>query len=955
MSVYQTKKILDHRLRWDRRPTGLPMIVAITTIAGLLMVPAGRGLAQEAKAQGAQEAKLGLGDLIKQANPSIVLINIENKSGRKLGFGSGFLIDDKGLVATNLHVVRRAAKARVVFEFKDGNTASVKCLRAYDKKRDLAILELDKTPAAARSLPLGPRTFPAPGDAVTAIGHPQGLNFTATNGIVSGIRKTSDQAAVNPEEERVFIQNTAFIAGGSSGGPLLSDAGRVIGINPSVLPGQAISFAVHVSHLIDLLAKARGAAPQPLPGNEGSELFSPLADLEPRVNRMYEEYTNAANEFNKQLLGAPNQFQRELIRRTQNPGPKYAKRFLQIADQERRTTAGFQALYWACMADDASVPGSVFKQALDRILEDHAKERWVHHAFQGLFGEDHQSVSVFFRETLNRNPHPIVQGAACYYLANRLKQKPKFDEAEVLSLLKRCIGEFKDVRLEYEAEGQPVEYPVAELAKPTIFAIEHLSVGKKAAEITGKDVDGKTFKLSDYKGKVVVLDFFADWCPYCVNMYPEERELSQKLAGKPFAMLGVSCDSQDTLREILADKRVTWRCWSDGKEGPIAANWQLQGVPLMFVIDQEGVIRHKFEGQTTPGLLQQTVTKLVKSVPGYQSPIEEVARLSGHATNETVNFAAFSPDGGCVLSGSDDRMVTLWDRKTGKVIRKFGPTGGRIFSAVFSPDGRRALSGGEDKVVRLWDLESGNLIREFAGHTEWVFSVAFSSDGRRAFSTSGGFERNGWQHGTDSSVRVWDVQTGKEVRKLEGLKGRVWSVAISPDGRHVLSGGHERTPILWDVATGVEVRRFLGHTDDVLCVAFLPDGRRAVSCSSDRTIRLWDVDTGKEIHRFVGHSNAVISLAVSPDGRHLLSSDYSAHELRLWDLNTREQIDRIDLGKIAPGRGSFSPDGRHAVWPGTEGSLFVYELSTVPAKALAKAPKPVDPKAPGSKPAGAAK
>jgi hypothetical protein len=156
MSVYQNKKVLDHRLRWDWRPTGLPMILAITTIAGLLMVPGGRGLAQAGKAQGAQEAKLGLGDLIKQANQSVVLINIENKSGPKVGFGSGFLIDDKGLVATNLHVVRQAAKARVIFEFKDGNTAGVKCLRAYDKKRDLAILELDKPPPAAKPLPLGP-------------------------------------------------------------------------------------------------------------------------------------------------------------------------------------------------------------------------------------------------------------------------------------------------------------------------------------------------------------------------------------------------------------------------------------------------------------------------------------------------------------------------------------------------------------------------------------------------------------------------------------------------------------------------------------------------------------------------------------------------------------------------------------------------------------------------------
>ncbi len=583
MRFDEPRLILDGRGSRDQRPAGRSFRFATATLAGLLLliVPGGRSLAQE-KAQEGQEAKLGLGDLIKQANQSVVLINIENKSGQKIGFGSGFLVDNKRFVVTNFHVVKRAAKARVVFDLKEGNTAVVKSLRAYDKKKDLAILELEKTPTAVKSLPLGPRTFPALGDTVTAIGHPQGLNFTATNGIVSGIRKASDLAPVKAEDDRVMIQSTAFIAGGSSGGPLLSDTGRVIGINTSVMPGQGIAFAVHVSHLIDLLPKARSAPPQPLPGNEGSDLFSPLADLEPRVKRMYEDYSNAYNEFNKQLQGARNQLEYNLINRTQNPGPKYAKRFFQIAGQERRTTSAFQALFLACVTDNPSAPGSVFKQALDRILEDHAKERWLHHAFQTLSGVDHESVTVLLRESLKRNPHRNVQGAACYYLGVRLSQKPKHDEAEVLSLLKRCSGEFKDVLLEYSVEGQRLEYPLADIAKPMAFAIEHLSVGKKALDIVGTDADGKTFKLSDYKGKVVVLDFFADWCPFCVKMYPEERGLVQKLEGKPFAILGVNCDSTDTLRQILADKKVTWRCWSDGKEGPIAQTWQLEGYPLMY-------------------------------------------------------------------------------------------------------------------------------------------------------------------------------------------------------------------------------------------------------------------------------------------------------------------------------------------------------------------------------------
>ena len=315
-----------------------------------------------------------------------------------------------------------------------------------------------------------------------------------------------------------------------------------------------------------------------------------------------------------------------------------------------------------------------------------------------------------------------------------------------------------------------------------------------------------------------------------------------------------------------------------------------------------------------------------------QPPITEVARFLGH--DEAVEIAVVSPDGRRILSGSVDKTLILWDRETAQPIRRLRGHTAAVRAVAISPDGRRAVSGGEDKVVRLWDLETGETIREFRGHTEWVFSVAFSPDGRLAYSTSGGFHDQGWRHGTDSAIRVWDVATGQEVRKLEAHKGIVWSVAISPDGRSVLSGGHEMTPILQDAKTGAEVRRFPGHTGDITCVAFLPDGRRAVSCSADRTIRLWDVNTGQEIHEFRGHSDAVVWVAVSPDGCRLLSSSYNGSELCLWDVVSRKMIHRIDWGTVNPTRGSFTPDGRHAVWGGTDGVIRMYRL---PAPNLGKA------------------
>jgi WD40 repeat protein len=237
-----------------------------------------------------------------------------------------------------------------------------------------------------------------------------------------------------------------------------------------------------------------------------------------------------------------------------------------------------------------------------------------------------------------------------------------------------------------------------------------------------------------------------------------------------------------------------------------------------------------------------------------------------------------------------------------------------------------------DTIVRLWDLESNDVIREFRGHTEYVFSVAFSPDGRLAYSTSGGTPAEGWQDGRDSAIRVWDVETGREVRRMEGHRGLVWSLAISPDGRRVLSGGRDMTVILWDAENGAETRRFRGHTGDVGCVAFLPDGLRAVSLSSDRTIRLWDVDTGQEIHCMRGQNvpggvdGQPTWLAVSPDGRRLLSSSNTQRELLLWDLEACKLLYRLDWGNVGPIRGCFTPDGQHAAWSGTDGVVRLYRL-----------------------------
>ena len=146
-------------------------------------------------------------------------------------------------------------------------------------------------------------------------------------------------------------------------------------------------------------------------------------------------------------------------------------------------------------------------------------------------------------------------------------------------------------------------------------AVTSLGVGKAAPEVESVLLDGKKVKLSDYKGKVVLLDIWATWCPPCRAMIPHEREMVEKNKDKPFVLISVSADDKkETLEKFLEKEKMPWvHWWDNGPESKVLKSYRVKAFPTLYLIDHTGTIKHKWIGAPGNDKLDAAVEELVKA------------------------------------------------------------------------------------------------------------------------------------------------------------------------------------------------------------------------------------------------------------------------------------------------------------------------------------------------------
>ena len=255
-----------------------------------------------------------------------------------------------------------------------------------------------------------------------------------------------------------------------------------------------------------------------------------------------------------------------------------------------------------------------FTEAADLIAEHYAASPEIFN-FGEVLGGRHDSprwaprFEPHLRKILSANEDRWVRCTASLALAS-IAQLDVGRQAEAEQLYEKFIKEF-DGQHEYHAQG--IEEQLRARAGERLLGMRFASIGRAAPEMVGVDLEGEPMRLSDYRGKVVLVSFWATWCSPCMKFIPHERELAERLKDQPFAIVGVNADDdEEPAAHAVKKYKISWPSFRDARPGKesISDEWHAL-YPTLYLIDHEGIIRKRWTGAPAPAELNRMVDELV--------------------------------------------------------------------------------------------------------------------------------------------------------------------------------------------------------------------------------------------------------------------------------------------------------------------------------------------------------
>jgi peroxiredoxin len=364
-----------------------------------------------------------------------------------------------------------------------------------------------------------------------------------------------------------------------------------------------------------------------------------------RIESLRDEYQRAMSDFLAASEQAKTNEERLRVQRERLPNKsQYAARMFALAEANPHDPATVDALIFCVKQGSGTLTGAI---AISRLAETYASDPRVAQIIE-LLPPLAPPSEALLRAVAEKGASRSTRGLATLMLGRLFIARAEAlrilrDEPErtrqiesrmvVVSLDEAAFRRFRDTAPETVAREAvaafervvkdfgDVEYMATTLGKAAggeLYELRNLGIGMPCPEIAGEDIDGKVFRLSDFKGKVVLVVFCGDWCAPCRGLYPHERSLVKTMEGRPFVLVGVnSDDDRGTPRRLMEDEQITWRSWWDdgGRFGRIATQFNVRGWPTIYAIDHKGLIRYKWFGGPSDVAIEKLVQEAERGRP----------------------------------------------------------------------------------------------------------------------------------------------------------------------------------------------------------------------------------------------------------------------------------------------------------------------------------------------------